>query len=843
MPLIDPPITVHPVSGAVRRITPDLLAETYLAPRAAPLDISQIVGDPRWPWADSYNAAPRETTVAVEAALKEVISAVPGMEPALTDPTGLPANSRAARHLGALRDLWEAVGGAVPEVLAPLRHALSCRPEDALDTLPVIEAGPHPGWTEADRTLLDMLRTHHGPVASEVADAERARQPGLRPAGVGTLGQLQAGVLDGESATGAAVEMIAVRDAAAEAEVAAAMVQNMLDRGVVAAPEEIALLIPVEGTYVAEIESAFERVGLPLSGLPEADGRDLIGEAVRHLLATLRPGGGRTARASLMLSPLMPWDRATGAALARRVMDQPGRPELGVRGKALLAALSDSVETAGALAERLEEISGLVDPVLAPRLRVLAAGLAGEATIPWTDLLEAARPATVSLTDGLRTVEGVTVLRADEAPWRTARQLIVLGLSGDRYPATPGVNPFFLDAEIGTIARECGIRMRSRADRLAERMELVRRQLSIASDGIIGLVPRRALDGAPQAPAPLVTLLARCLGRKNADALIEDLPEDPDKWPWAGTRVPQATPRPAPPASGEIALGRDLLVLRRDDEGRPKPQSPSRLEKMLVSPLAWLLAEIGAEDLTWVAEAPDVLSRGSVAHAAFELLFPAGPVPSPEALVAAFDDAFSKSVERAARFYDLPDWTVDRRHLAAETARAAHAWRNLLAAGNAEIAAAETLLEGEAHGLALRGKADAVVTLPDGRSLVVDYKSGGSSRRRLRLREGWDLQAQLYMDLLGAMGRTAHGIGYLCLGDGALLAHAQGDIPGAERLDGDVSGQALARLGDLLAGLRRGVVPLNHEDDAKAFDKVGIGAYALEASPLVAAHTVPGGAT
>ncbi len=843
MPLIDPPLSVHPLTGAARRVTPDLLAETYLAPRTGPFDISSLVGDPRWPWATSYAAAPRETSAAVGAALAELIAAVPGMNPDLADPTGLPASSRAARHLGALRDLWVAAGGAVPDALVPLRHALSCRAEDALDALPVIEAGPHPGWTEADRTLLDLLRQHHGPVAPEVAEAERMRQPGGRPAGRGPLAQLQAGLLEGASAAGASVRIIAVRDSAAEAQVAAAVTQEMLDRGTVAVPEEIALLVPAESTYVADVAAAFDRVGVPLSGLPDISGRDLVTEAVRHLLAVLRPGGAPSARASLMLSPLMPWDRATGVALARRAMDQPGRPEPDARGRALLAAVAGPLETAGALAEQLEKIAGLVEAPLAPRLRALAAGLAGESAVPWADLLDAARPATAELTDGARTVEGVTVLRADEAPWRTARRLIVLGLAGDRYPATPGVNPVFLDAELDVIARECGLRMRRRADRLAERMELMRRQLAVASDGIMELVPRRALDGSPQAPAPLVTLLARCLGRKDADALVEDLPVDPALWPYAATPVPPAPPRPAPPPAGEIALGRDLLVLRRDEEGRPKPQSPSRLEKLLVSPLAWLLAEIEAEDLTWVAEAPDVLSRGSVAHAVFELLFPAGTVPEADALAAAFEENFDHAVARAARFYDLPDWSVDRRHLAAETERAAHAWRDMLTAGQAEVAAAETLLEGEAHGLALRGKADAVVTLADGRSLVVDYKSGGSRRRRLRMREGWDLQAQLYMDLLGATGRTAHGIGYFCLGDRMLLVHAQGDIPGAERLDGDVSGLALARLGDLVAGLRRGIVPLNREDDTKAFEKVGIGAYALEASPLVSAHTVPGGAT
>ena len=96
------------------------------------------------------------------------------------------------------------------------------------------------------------------------------------------------------------------------------------------------------------------------------------------------------------------------------------------------------------------------------------------------------------------------------------------------------------------------------------------------------------------------------------------------------------------------------------------------------------------------------------------------------------------------------------------------------------------------------------------------------------------------MDMLGAMGRDAQGIGYFCLGDATLLAYAQQDVPGAERIGDDVAREALGRMSTLLAGLRLGTVPLNREDDAKTFDRYGIGAYALDASPLVGANTVPG---
>lgn len=548
MPLLDPLLTVHPFTGALRQVTPDLLAEVYLAPRAAPLDISELVGDGHWAWGESYLAAPRETAAAVETALFELVAAVADMDAALADPAGLPPESRAARHLGQLGDLWRAAGGGVPEALGPLRHALSCRPEDALDALPVLEAGPHPGWTQADRALLELLRQHHGPVAPQTAADELARLPGVRPAGLGPLGTLQSGLLEGLAIDGANLRLFGLRDAAAEAEFAAALAQDMLERGTVDAARDIAILLPGETAYVTGVAAAFERVGIPLSGLPGANDRDIGGEALRHLLSVLRPGASPTARASLMVSPFMPWDRATGVALARQAMGNRVPADPDSRGKTLLGLLKPPVKTTTELAERLRALAGVLDPPLAPRLHALAAGLAGDGgEVPWRVLLDAARPNGGGLTDGARTVEGVTVLRADRAPWRAARQLIVLGLAGDRYPTSPGVSPFFLDGEIAAIRASCGIHMRSRADRLAERMELMRRQLSVASDGIVGLVPRRDMSGARLHPAPLVTLLARCLTGGNSEALIEDVPGDPAEWPFAGEPVSPAAPRPPRP--------------------------------------------------------------------------------------------------------------------------------------------------------------------------------------------------------------------------------------------------------------------------------------------------------
>ena len=57
----------------------------------------------------------------------------------------------------------------------------------------------------------------------------------------------------------------------------------------------------------------------------------------------------------------------------------------------------------------------------------------------------------------------------------------------------------------------------------------------------------------------------------------------------------------------------------------------------------------------------------------------------------------------------------------------------------------------------------------------------------------------------------------------------------------DVARKAMVDIRARLAAVKMGKITPNHEEDAKTFDRNGVGAYALEASPLVTLFTVPAG--
>jgi hypothetical protein len=420
------------------------------------------------------------------------------------------------------------------------------------------------------------------------------------------------------------------------------------------------------------------------------------------------------------------------------------------------------------------------------------------------------------------------------------------------YPTRPRANPMFLDSEIITIRATTGLQLRGRAEGLAQSLSLFDQQLQAVTGTVTFLIPWRDLSGTRQQPSAGLSLVARAIsGVEEAHDLILDLSRMPTgDWPVAQHRLP---PLPEPDDLPEALSfpGLDLLALRRKDDGATKPQSPSRLETLLVSPLAWLLDEVGAGDMSWSAEELDVMAKGNIAHDVFEHVFLKDqPVPEPAALTVAVAEAYDRALTRHAGFLRSASWEMERSGLEREILQAALRWREHLLALGAKIIGNEIWLAGEAHGINLHGKADAILELPDGALLVVDHKKSGTSARRRRMEAGWDLQAGLYRDMLARpirrdgdgmdplIGRKV-GIAYHLMNDGGLLTSGLVPADGSPARDmGDgVNDAAVAMLAERLAQLDAGRVVLNTSADEGFFKKeAGFTPYALtDGSTLVTA--------
>lgn len=865
---LDPLLYAHPLTGAVMPVTTDVLAETYLAPRFADWDISPGLAEPTGPWAESLRIAPAETSSAVERALRCVMQAAPDLDPAGWAPDRLPP-SRARRHLEALRDVWVATG-TLPADLAVIRHVLSCTADQALAPLPVLNTGNDPFATQAEADLAAQLGRHHGTAPPARAEAWRARQP--QGAKAGALAHVQHHLLAGAGSVAhdATLGFLAFRDSLAEAQFAAALARRMLEDGRATRPSDIAVLVTETPARLTHLAEAFADQGVPLSGLPETAAlRDLAGEVATLAIRCLRPPAPAMALASLAVLPLMPWPAATGAALARDLMRGNWRPRAAdlLQGKSatLWEALRTGATTGAQLAVKLGLLAECLTapPGLEPA-RIAAQGIlrrlqaaAGEGAPDWQALSRLATLAPPIAPPGLRLLDGVSLLPASELPWRGARHLIVTGFAAGAYPSGVASSPFFLDSEVALIRDTLGLHLPSRKAALRRGLALFARQIGAASESATFLCPQRDGMGRPLAPPMTLALIARLLegGEKG---LVQDLTaQPPASWPTAHRSVP---PLPAPvaplPADGVVHLGRrDLLRLHADEEGRALPQSPSRLESLLVSPLAWFLGENDATDIPWAPETLDIMLSGTLAHHVLEHVFAQGvALPDPADLPALTETHLARGIARHAPFLAAAEWQLERETLRREALRAVQTWHGILTDTGAQTLRNEIRLEGNAHGIEIRGRADCILQLGDGQLVIVDHKKGGSNRRRKRMREGWDLQIGLYRamlarpirregDGLDLVAGLSPAIAYHLLNDGTVLVSGLDSTPGRriEGMEGDISANAVALLQTRLAEVGGGSLRLNGTEDEAAFAKMAaLTAYALDASPLLRRFMVEG---
>jgi len=657
------------------------------------------------------------------------------------------------------------------------------------------------------------------------------------------------------------------------------MIQSLLDQQANLRPADIGVLLPDDFIYAVAVDDVFTRAGLAVSGLPlEHWQRDLGREAVFHFLYCRDKPAPAMALAVCLSSPLMPWPREDGAVLAQAVMDgdyqlRPLR-HAGPDARAMLDLIREGDETPATLARALRGFAGLLDGgdkypghVAQARATVeeLCRALEGTDNIDWPALRRQAGPRNLDSGEGTDfNLEGVTVWRESQEAWRPVRHLIVCGFGAGRYPAASADSPVFSSDDLQAIRDQLGLMLDMPADLLARRRARFRRQLANASDTVSFLIPRRDPAGAAQAPSESLVFMHQLFdtpGTDNAEDLILELDaaEERDRIRFLA-RAPGAGPRsPRPLAAADIDFDRDLLALRTDDDGDLKPESPSSLETLMVSPLAWLLRRLDAEPLGWAPEALDPMLMGTLAHQVFEVLFPTGgPLPEERDMYARVDRLLDDAITRAAPFLRAAQWQVERRHLAGEITRAALAWRSILAGLDAELLANEIRLAGSLNGIPIHGQADALLGLPGDRLLVVDYKRSSSNSRRPRMEKGYDSQARLYRTMLETGGPKGEadpalherlqgaqhtGIVYYMLNDQRALSDSRlwdvGSIPGWEPIDRDIASHALALIDQRLREVRHGRLTLNRESEVDTFEKdTGIKPYALENSPLIPLFTI-----
>lgn len=834
-------------------------------------------------WSNSFEVSPEETAAEVEAALSLLVGAIEaGSDIVIADSDQLPERPR--KHVQDIARLLHELDGLLPDELLAIQQLISTASNTAIRKLVVCHTEGFPSLTRWQVALIDKLNADAG----IERDAEMMRllesllldsSPTSSQTSLQALQQHLFAAPEEKAPLDKAAQWLGVRDFLEEAEVAAGMAQQMLAESPGLTPSDIGLLMPDTFEYSLAVNDAFSAAGLPLSGLPvDHWQRDLGREALFHFLYCRQKPSPVMALAVCLSSPLMPWSKEQGAELAQTVMDGDYRlrpfSSATQSDRQMLDLLREGDESPETLVAAIQAFVSLLDggeqfeshvyhaKAMAEDLR---ATLAGKTDIDWASLRRLSSPKNISTGESPNfNLEGITVWRESQEAWRPVRFLIVLGFASGHYPVVSGDSAVFVSDDLLAIRDSLGLSPATPADQMRDRRARFKRQLAAVADFVCFMIPRRDSSGASQSPSESLVFMSQLYsGIEDADSLIleMDVTADRDRTRFLPNIEPEPPCLPRAIVAEDIQFGVDLLALRTDAEGNLRPESPSSLETLMVSRLAWLLRRIDAEPLGWEPERPNVMLLGTLTHQVFEELFQVSrPIPDMATIDSQIEPLLDSAIRTHAPFLRAAQWQVERKHLASSIHKAAVAWREVLVTLKAGILGTEEWLQGTLDGLPIHGQADILLGLPDGRLLVVDYKRSSANSRRPRMQKGYDSQANLYRTMLQTGGPKSEdnaallerlragdttGIVYFMTNDQTSLSDAlvveSGAIPGWEVLDGDVAHLAMGLIRERLREVSAGQLYLNREGDAQFFDKqAGVKPYALDNSALIPLFTLPG---
>ena len=834
-------------------------------------------------WSNSFDVSPEETAAEVETALSLLVSATDsGGEIIITDSDQL--SERPRKHVQDIVRLLHELEGLLPDELLAIQQLISTESKTSIRKLAVCRIEGFPSLTRWQVALINKLNVDSGIerdaemmllLESVLLDSSStSSQTSLQ-----TLQKHLFAAPEEKAPLDNTVQWLGVRDFLEEAEVAAGMAQQILAENPGLTPSDIGLLLPDTFEYSLAVNDAFSAAGLPLSGLPvDHWQRDLGREALFHFMYCRQKPSPAMAMAVCLSSPLMPWSKEQGADLAQTVMggDYRLRPFLSATqsDRQMLDLLREGDESPETLVTAIQAFVSLLDGgeqfeshvyharAMAEDLR---ATLAGKTDIDWASLRRLSRPKNISTGESPKfNLEGITVWRETHEAWRPVRFLIVLGFASGHYPAASADSAVFVSDDLLALRNSLGLSLATPADQMRDRRARFKRQLGSVADFVCFMIPRRDSSGASQSPSESLVFMSRLYsGIDDAESLIleMDVTTDRDRTRFLPNIEPEPPCLPRAILTEDIQFGVDLLALRTDAKGNLRPESPSSLETLMVSRLAWLLHRINAEPLGWEPERPNVMLLGTLTHQVFEELFQVSrPIPDPQTISSEIEPLLDSAIRTHAPFLRAPQWQVERKHLASSINKAALAWREVLVTLKADILGTEEWLEGTLDGIPIHGQADILLSLPDGRLLVVDYKRSSANSRKPRMQKGYDSQADLYRTMLQTGGPKSEdnvplldrlragdttGIVYFMTNDQTSLSDAlvveSGAIPGWEVLEGDVAHQAIGLIRERLREVSEGQLYLNREGDAQFFDKqAGVKPYALDNSALIPLFTVPG---
>jgi hypothetical protein len=662
------------------------------------------------------------------------------------------------------------------------------------------------------------------------------------------------------------------RDALEECEVAVSRVQLALREGV--NPKDIAVILPSFSQHQRLLPSLMTKAGIPCSNLANTHQYfEWDGQLLRDLIQLysvalddeeyLQP----IMLGSVLVNPLMPWSLRYGQYLFEKYQQHGNFEFLNEKIKEQTDKLLELLLLNNVLP--LEEwLVSICESLSYPKFPAAftsaemqrKADEALEIYRSYSDISELERchallnqlqPQSwkVADTEAAWLLNSVLVLTENDTLLRPVKHSFLLGFNQGSYQARLQTVGVFQKDGWKQLADETGLNLyQPLIEDLGFEMRM-KRLVSATKQSLNLSFAAQAFDGEKLEASESLLDFAIALqtpANVDQDILIDNITDEAITQPFL-MRVSGLTviEPPEQPVADDLQLRCDLLSIHFDKEGNQRPESPSSLDKMMVSPLAWLLDRQGIESKLWEPQGLPVSLLGTIAHKVFELFFTSAANASQES----FDDIFDLAVKVEADFMTTKKWRMERKQLKQEVYGALLPFLRWCEQEGWQSHMQEGKLTGELFGLPIKGFVDAVFKQGDTR-LILDYKKSSSTNFVDRLNNGFDLQTMIYRKLLEAAGKIPAGVhsGYFALNDRTLVLDAaiNSTVTGLNQKSikapiQDQSIKAETAVKRRIEQLRNGFVELNTEGDSKHWANLGVSSakYAIDDNFLVSKYLKP----
>jgi hypothetical protein len=645
---------------------------------------------------------------------------------------------------------------------------------------------------------------------------------------------------------------ILCRDQFEECTALASMVQQAFDSG--SEPTQIAVIYPARSDYPLWLHSCFSEAGIGVSNLPQTQTQyDWVTALLRELMVLQYEQFPSMAWKSVLSNPLMPWANSNVASriVEAEWTDSKNREKLITLADkfamGLISLLRQSCADDQALLAWLSQIAdhlqfipdlGFSKKEWHKQLEKMATILEQSGNpnfeVRCQKLITLWQPNVMQVTqDKVAYLNSVTFLHDQEFLPFCVKHLFVIGFNQGAYAQNvPKLAKKTVINHQGwsALSAKFGFKWDTFEAQIRFSQQQFKHNLSQASDSLTILAAQQSLDGGELFLSETALDLALCFA-KPRDAKPEDLFTSLAQTSHPFIKFGNVAIQPKQTGvQTDLRFEHNLLTLHNNDDYQ-RAESPSSLEKIMVSPLAWVLDRQGLNDSSWQIQTLDIMLQGTVAHKVFELYKARQGEVFSKSL---YQQLFDQAIEEDAAFLQNPLWRMERTQLFQQVQPALQQFSNWLHDNDWKIIDAETHLTGTLWGLPVSGYSDAILQHQT-TTLILDYKKSKSPDRIKRLAHGFDLQTYIYRSLYQQMTSASHvHSGYYNLNDCVLVLDESIDNRSAMSITVpdislvEQSQSAIAQVKERLHELANGQVILNTLADESEWAKVGIKAYALK---------------